>query len=129
MKSLDEVSKSMKDEDFILTRKEFPKQEQFQLLRKRCLSLWIYSNSNKLNVSQLPPIEAFYSKLRQEGILDDDFSHAQKVWETFNYKTLKDYHMLYLKSDVVVDTRKWCSLLTKPFICNKNVQCGLDDVH
>ena len=29
----------------------------------------------------------------------------------------------------LVDMRKWCSLLTKLFICNKNVQCGLDDVH
>ena len=25
----------MKDEDFVLTRKEFPEEEQFQLLRKK----------------------------------------------------------------------------------------------
>ena len=29
----------MKDEDFILTRKEFPENEKFNLLRKRYLSL------------------------------------------------------------------------------------------
>ena len=62
----------------------------------------ILDNFDKLNETQLPPKEAFYSKLRQEGISDKKYSHAEKVWETFECKTLKDYHMLYLKTDVLL---------------------------
>ena len=39
LKSLDEASKTMKEEDFILKRKEFLEQEQFQLLRKKVFIL------------------------------------------------------------------------------------------
>ena len=35
-------------------------------------------------------------------ILEDDYKHAQNVWKTFECKTIKDYHDLYLKSDVLL---------------------------
>ena len=50
----------------------------------------------------LPPQEAFYSSLSDEGITDDDYKHAQEVWDTFNCATLGDYHDLYLKTDVLL---------------------------
>ena len=59
----------------------------------------IYS---KFGETQLPSKESFYSKLRQEGISDKNYSHAQKVWKTFKCEKLEDYHMLYLKSDVLL---------------------------
>ena len=103
LKSLDDVSKSMKDEDFILTRKEFPEDEKFNLLRKKGIYPYEYIDDySKFNEIQLPSKESFYSKLRQEGISDKDYSHAQKVWETFKCEKLEDYHMLYLKSDVLL---------------------------
>ena len=103
LKSLDEVPKSMKEEDFILTRKQFPEEEQFQLLRKKVFILIEYiDNYSKFNETQLPPKESFYSKLQQEEISDKDYSYAQKVWETFKCIRLGDYHMLYLKSDVLL---------------------------
>ena len=49
----------------------------------------------------LPPIEAFYSQLNDEGISDEDYEHAQNVWKTFNMKSLRDYHDLYNKADVL----------------------------
>ena len=55
-----------------------------------------------LTKRQLPPIEAFYSKLTDETITNKDYEHVQQVWNKFNCKTLGDYHDLYLKTDVVL---------------------------
>ena len=44
----------------------------------------------------------FYSKLNDEHISDEDYQHALTVWETFKCKTIKDFHDLYLKSDVLL---------------------------
>ena len=46
--------------------------------------------------------DKFYSGLSQEGITDDDYQHAQEVWDTFNCATLGDYHDLYLRTDVLL---------------------------
>ena len=46
--------------------------------------------------------DKFYSGLSNEGITDDNYQHAQKVWDTFNCATLGDYHDLYLKTDVLL---------------------------
>ena len=56
----------------------------------------------QLKERKLPPKEAFHSKLKDEEITDEDFQHAQNVWNTFNCQTLQDYHDLYLKSDVLL---------------------------
>ena len=50
---------------------------------------------------KLPPKEAFYSKLSDAHISDDDHTHAQKVWATFGCKTLRDYSDLYCRTDVL----------------------------
>ncbi|XP_073236533.1 uncharacterized protein [Porites lutea] len=52
--------------------------------------------------TQLPPKEEFYSQLYDEDISDDDYQHAIRVWNTFECKTIRDYHNLYLKSDVLL---------------------------
>ena len=46
--------------------------------------------------------DKFYSGLSQEGITDDNYKHAQAVWETFNCQTIGDYHDLYLQTDVLL---------------------------
>ena len=56
----------------------------------------------RLKQTQLPPREAFYSRLNDEGISDEDYTHAKKVWKTFEMKTLKDYHNLYNQVDVLL---------------------------
>ena len=52
--------------------------------------------------TQLPPIEAFYSTLKGESITEEEYKHAQNVWNAFECKTLLDYHNLYLKADVLI---------------------------
>ena len=44
----------------------------------------------------------FYSSLSNEGITDDDYLHAQQVWDTFNCATLGSYHDIYLRTDVLL---------------------------
>ena len=44
----------------------------------------------------------FYSQLQEEGISDEDYAHAQKVWDVFHCNTFGEYHDLYLKTDVLL---------------------------
>ncbi|XP_065662831.1 uncharacterized protein LOC136085451 [Hydra vulgaris] len=62
---------------------------------------WVDS-VDKFNETQLPTKESFFSKLNDEDISDDDYSHAQNVWNEFNCKTFRDYHDLYNISDVLL---------------------------
>ena len=51
---------------------------------------------------KLPAKEAFYSKLSDAHISDEDYTNAQKAWATFGCKTLGDYSDLYCCSDVLL---------------------------
>ena len=46
--------------------------------------------------------KAFYSKLYLEDITDEDYKHAQNVFEEFNIKILGEYHDLYVQSDILL---------------------------
>ena len=70
-----------------------------------CKGIYPYdyiSSLEKLSEKQLPPKEAFYSKLSDENVSDEDYKHAVNVWNNFGCKTLGDYHNLYLKTDVLL---------------------------
>ena len=51
---------------------------------------------------KLPPMDAFFSKLSDQHINEDDYAHAQRVWETFGCYNLGDYHDLYNRTDVLL---------------------------
>ena len=56
----------------------------------------------KFDETTLPPKEAFYSNLNLEDISDEDYAHAQKVWDVFEIKNLGEYHNLYAQSDTLL---------------------------
>ena len=56
----------------------------------------------KFEDNNLPPIEAFYSKLSLLGISECTYKHAQRVWKEFGMASQGDYHDLYLKTDVLL---------------------------
>ena len=53
------------------------------------MDIWEKSDENRL-----PPKEAFYSNLNLEDISDEDYAHAQKVWDVFETNDLGKYHDL-----------------------------------
>ena len=82
---------------------------RFQEKTSLCLRKGVYpydymDNPERLQETQLPPKSAFYSKLNNKDISDEDYTHAQKVWKEFEMKTMKDYHDLYLELDVLLLT-------------------------
>jgi len=78
----------------------------------------------RFSETSLPKKDDFYSKLNDENITDEEYAHAQRVWEAFSCKNLGQYHDLYVKTDVALladvfeNFRKLC--LT---------QYGLDPAH
>ena len=79
--------------------------EQLDLLMRKGVYPYDYVDSlDKLSETRLPSKEAFYSKLNKAHISDEDYEHALKVWRSFDCKTMRDYHDLYLKSDVLLLT-------------------------
>ena len=55
----------------------------------------------KIQKEKCPRI-GIYSKLNESHISDEAYEHAQKVWSEFDCETMRDYHDLYLKSDVLL---------------------------
>ena len=56
----------------------------------------------RFNETPLPDKEALYSKLYLEEITDENYIHAQKVFEEFTIKNLAKYHDLYVQSDTLL---------------------------
>ena len=99
--SLANLVGNLQPDDFHNTKKIF--KENVDLLTRKGVYPYDYvSSMEKLSETQLPPKEEFYSKLNDEGISDDDYKHSINVWNTFKCKTIRDYHDLYLKSDVLL---------------------------
>jgi len=52
--------------------------------------------------TSLPPMDAFYSILKMEGITADEYKKAQEMWSTYKCKNMQDFHNVYVKLDVVL---------------------------
>ena len=77
--------------------------EKLALMKQKGVYPYDYIDSlRKFNDKQLPLKEEFYSILIDEAISDMQYQHAQKVWNTFNMRTMGEYHDLYLKSDILL---------------------------
>ena len=75
---------------------------QLELLRRKGVYPYEYMDRLSKLAEKVPPINRFYSHLSDEGISEDDYQHAQNVWEEFKIKSMRGYHDLYLESDVLL---------------------------
>ena len=79
------------------------KDEQLELVKRKGVYPYDYMSSfERLGETCLPPIECFYSKLSDANISANDYAHANKVWDVFQMNIMRDYHDLYLKTDVLL---------------------------
>ncbi|KAL7304813.1 hypothetical protein TKK_0003036 [Trichogramma kaykai] len=76
---------------------------QINLLCEKGVFPYEYVNCHeKLEETELPPIEAFYSCLTGGVITEKEYKRATDVWNTFQIQTLGQYSDLYLKTDVLL---------------------------
>ena len=82
---------------------EFKERQQAELLVRKGIYPYEYFDSfHRFDEKQLPPIQEFYSSIKKENISDEDYAHAQKVFQEFNMLSLADYHNLYVRTDVLL---------------------------
>ncbi len=137
--SLDTLAKTLGEDQFgTLTSQmlpQIPKEtidgkrhdriESLKLLKQKGVFPYDYmTDFSKLSATSLPPKDAFYSQLNKTGISDKDYAHAKRVWKAFNCETMRDYHDLYLKTDVLLLT----DIITEFRKVCKRVY-GLDALH
>ncbi|XP_025828836.1 uncharacterized protein LOC112904019 [Agrilus planipennis] len=101
--SLDNLVKILSHDKLTHTSQFFPIIEQFDLVKRKGVFCYDYVNSwASLENTSLPPIEDFYSKLKDENVSNEDYAHALKVWDLFNCRNLGEYSDLYLKTDILL---------------------------
>ncbi|XP_022799901.1 uncharacterized protein LOC111337802 [Stylophora pistillata] len=77
--------------------------EKLELLKRKGEFPYEWFDSiYKLDETELPPSEKWFSSLSGEGISEEGSCHSHKVWITFGMKTFKDYLKLYNQSDVLL---------------------------
>ena len=100
--SLESLVNNLPDDAFNNLEKCY-KGEKLSLVKRKGVYPYEYMDSlERFKENKLPPKEAFYSRLTGEGISDEDYEHAKKVWKVFGMKTLQDYHNLYNVTDVLL---------------------------
>ena len=107
------------------------KNEKLDLMSKKGVYPYDFMDSFEKFNEKLPSKEEFYSILNDEDITDDQYKHAQNVWNTFNLKNMGEYHDLYLKSDILLladvfeNFRKTCLQYYKLDPCHYFTSPGL----
>ena len=128
--SLDKLVSNLPKESLKYTSQKF-KGEKLDLMSQKGVYPYDFMDSfDKFN-EKLPSKEDFYSILNDEHITDDQYKHAQNVWNTFNLKNMGEYHDLYLKSDILLladvfeNFRKTCLQYYKLDPCHYFTSPGL----
>ena len=78
-------------------------EEVLPLLTQKGIYPYSYMDSfSKFEETSLPPKAAFFNDLIQEEITDEEYEHAQIVWEKMGCTDMGDYHDVYLITDTLL---------------------------
>ena len=128
--SLEKLVSNLPKESLNYTTQEF-KGKKLDLMSQKGVYPYDFMDSfDKFN-EKLPTKEDFYSILNNQHISNEDYKHAQTVWDTFSLKNMGEYHDLYLKSDILLladvfeNFRKTCLQYYKLDPCHYFTSPGL----
>jgi hypothetical protein len=100
--SLDNITKSMTDKDFKLTRLFYPDDDKFKLLRKKgSVPYSFYTSFETFNETTLTH-DMFYNDLKNEMEPESVYKQAKEIWDHFNIQNHGQFLDLYLKTDVLL---------------------------
>ena len=95
-------AENLPDNKYIYTSEAFGG-EKLALMKEKGVYPYDYMDAvEKFAEKRLPKREDFYSLLTDEDISNEEYRHAQKVWDTFGIENMGQCHDLYLKSDVLL---------------------------
>ena len=101
--SLDKLVAAIRPAAFQITAQYEPNEARRKLIMRKGVYPYEYMDSwAHFEETQLPPKEAFYSKLSDVNINEADYAHTRQVWTTFGCKTLGDYSDLYCRTNVLL---------------------------
>ena len=87
-----ELDEGLLKRNFNHTSRFWECDEKFGLMiRKGVYSYEYMDDWKKLEKTSLPPKDAFYRRLNMKSISDQDYEHAEQVWNTMEKKTLGWY--------------------------------------
>ncbi|KAE8741257.1 hypothetical protein FOCC_FOCC013212 [Frankliniella occidentalis] len=100
MSGLDTLVNGLLPSDKIVLNKTFPVPHKRDLVASKGVYYYDYiTEYDQLYETQLPPKEEFYSRVKGEGISDEMYAHAQKVFQTFECPNLLIYAIIYCVCD------------------------------
>ena len=99
--SLDKLASNLPREAFKYTSEQYKGKKLDLMVRKGVYPYDYMDSFDKFN-EKLPFKEDFYSILNDEHITNENYQHAQTVWNEFKLKTMGEYHDLYLKTDILL---------------------------
>ena len=86
-----------------VTREMFPDRKQFNLVQRKgvyAYGLTDMSSLDKNSTAKIPKRKQFFDRLLHKECSKADYKHAKRVWKVFGCQNYRDFHDIYLKSDV-----------------------------
>lgn len=100
--SLDSLVQTLEPYQLAYTSRLVPP-EHFHLVQKKGIYPYDFvKDPSVFKMKQLPPKEAFYNRLNNTHVTDEDYAFAQEVWTKLGFQTFEEYHMHYLKLDTLL---------------------------
>ena len=124
--SLDSLVQNLTSSDitaFDRLKHTFPENLTPLLLRKGVYPYNAISSFDSFQRNSLPLIEEFYDNLKGRPLGNNDYTHAETVWDNFGIRNLGEFHDLYVTTDTIL-----LACVFEKFRCITLEEHGLDPV-
>ena len=98
--SLEKLVETLKDDEFVYTRREFPNEEQFQFVKRKGIFSYDYLDHIS-KIKSTKEVKKFFNKLSDAEVCKNDYLRGKLIFNKY-CKTFGDYHDMYLKTDVLL---------------------------